>query len=252
MATAVRNRGAEGDGSITFRQNLEYPREPGKITYYPPEPSDDLKRQVRKEKAGGLILYIIGFAVLFIGYIGAMNFSDSIEVYAILIPILMLLGLIFAIMFLYFNNINLAKLSRAMPMILMICLVLLYIMSIVNSIMDLSSLGEDASDSEMDAAVEDVFSMVMNPAFFLMLAGLMICRAGGSMLWTSTKIVNEFIPGMIILETSQSAPLPPTGAVAAAPSPPRLCEHCSKPLDYIPEYQRYYCYDCKEYGPKNG
>jgi len=251
MTAPIKNRGPAGQGGIVFRQNLEYPREPGRITYYPPEPSDEIRMQVRKEKAGGIIVYIIGFAILIIGYIGAMNFSDSIEVYATLIPTLMLLGVVFAVMFLYFNNVTLANLSRAMPLILMICLVLMYIMSIIDAITDLGNLGDEPSEAEIEDVMENLFSMVLNPAFFLMSAGLLITRAGGTMLWISTKIGSDYIPGMIIIETpSQSQQ--PAPAQQATNFTPRLCANCGKPLEYIPEYQRHYCYGCGEYAPKEG
>lgn len=255
MARVIKDRGASGQGSIMFRQNMDYPRVPGQITYYPPEPSDELRNQVRKDKAGGLILYIIGFALVIIGYLGAMSFSGDIEVYAVLIPILLLLGLVFAILFLFMDNVTLAKLSRTMPAILMFCLVLIYITSIVHSVNDLIQLGENSSENEMSNAFDNLFSSLLNPAFFFMSAGLMICRAGGTMLWTSTKVIHEFIPGMIIIETPQ----PQGTAVRFAapvnqPAPAaniKLCSKCSKPLDYIEEYSRYYCYDCQEYAPKD-
>ena len=37
-------------------------------------------------------------------------------------------------------------------------------------------------------------------------------------------------------------PPPPTGAQAAP-----FCGTCGKPTTYIPQYGRYYCYDCKQY-----
>jgi len=79
MAKVVRDRGANGHGSIKFRQNLEYPRTPGEITYYPPEPSDELRQQVKKERAGGMIVYIIGVAMAFMGYFVASFFSDQLD-----------------------------------------------------------------------------------------------------------------------------------------------------------------------------
>jgi uncharacterized membrane protein len=257
MARVVKDRGASGQGSIIFRQNMDYPKVPGQITYYPPEPSDELRNQVKKDKAGGLILYIVGFALVIIGYIGTKNFSTNIEGYAVLIPVLLLLGLVFAILFLFMDNVTLAKLSRAMPVILMFCLVLLYITSIVSSINDLSQLGENSSENEFTDAFNNLSTSLLNPAFFLMSAGLMICHAGGTMLWTSTKIRHEFIPGMIIIETPQqhivaSKNMEPIPQFVAPVTNIKLCSKCSKPLDYIEEYGRYYCYDCQEYSPKEG
>jgi uncharacterized membrane protein len=256
MARVVKDRGASGQGSIMFRQNMDYPRVPGQITYYPPEPSDELRSQVRKDKAGGIILYIVGFALVIIGYISAMNFSTDIEVYAMLIPVLLLLGLVFAILFLFMDNVALAKLSRTMPAILMVCLFLMYITSLISAIMDLSQLGEGVSESAITEAFDNIISTLLNPAFFLMSAGLMICRAGGTMLWTSTKVVHEFIPGMIIMETQQPLGVAARADVPIQPFTPvtkeKTCLKCNKPVDFIEEYGRYYCYDCQEYAPKEG
>jgi len=44
------------------------------------------------------------------------------------------------------------------------------------------------------------------------------------------------------------APPPPSYAPAPPPPPPsRLCPNCGKPATYIQQYQRHYCYNCKEY-----
>ncbi|MBA3045042.1 MAG: hypothetical protein KKH41_05625 [Candidatus Thermoplasmatota archaeon] len=258
MPEVVRDKGPEGQGSIVFRQNLEYPRAPGHITYYPPEPSDDMKKQMKRDRGGGLAVYIIGFVIVLLGFIIAMEFSDAIEVYSLLIPVVLILGLVSAIMFLYTNNVALAKLSRAMPMILMICLLLMYIFSIITTVMELTQLGENATEAAVSDAFDDLLNSIINPAFFLMSAGLMTCRAGGTMLWTSTKLMNQFIPGMIIIENPAMAA--PQATVQPAVQPPvaksekedaMLCEHCEKPLEYIEEYQRHYCYSCKEYAPKD-
>nr|QOV09145.1 hypothetical protein HULAa36F11_00028 [uncultured Thermoplasmata archaeon] len=249
MAKVVRDRGANGQGSIKFRQNLEYPRTPGQITYYPPEPSDELRQQVRKERAGGMMVYIIGVAVAFMGYFVASFFSDQLEIYAMLIPLLLILGLVFAVMFLYVGNNLYAKLSRTMPIILMICLLLLYIAALLTSVMDLVN---SANENNIDGLFENLVESLLNPVFFLMTAGLMICSAGGNMLITSTKIYNEFIPGMIILETATPGQQTPFTAPAQPPinqEAQRLCSHCNKPLEFIGEYGRYYCYDCQEYAP---
>ena len=275
MARVVKDRGASGhDDNILFRQNLDYPKEPGQITYYPPEPSEELQKQVRKDKAGGLALYIIGFAVAIIGLFGAMEFSQAITIYATLIPLLLILGLIFAIMYLVLDNVALALIARALPLILMICLVLLYILSIFMAVMDMSSLIDGGNQNNISAAFENIFSALLNPAFFFMLVGLMICRAGGTMLWTSTKVVHQYIPGMIIIETPkapevvvgeapQTVVSPETGVVISPegeeseeyvdekPDPEHPCQSCSQPMTYIPPYERYYCYDCGTYGTKD-
>jgi hypothetical protein len=49
----------------------------------------------------------------------------------------------------------------------------------------------------------------------------------------------------------------PTTAAAPAPAPPPppaaggaqvpFCGNCGKPTTYVPQYGRYYCYDCKQY-----
>ncbi len=38
-------------------------------------------------------------------------------------------------------------------------------------------------------------------------------------------------------------PAPPPPGAAAAP----FCGNCGKPTTYVPQYGRYYCYDCKQY-----
>lgn len=250
MAKVVRDRGSNGHGAIKFRQNLEYPRVPGEITYYPPEPSDELKAQVTKERAGGLIAYIIGFAIVLMGYIGANHFSDSLEVYSTLAPILIILGLVFACLFLYLNSTVWAKLARAMPLILMICMVLLYIASIITALTGMTDIDENNIEDMLD----DLILSLLNPAFFLITAGLMICHAGGTMLLMSTKIYNEFIPGMIIIESpgivQAPAPVQPSQPPLSMQTPEApVCQHCGKPMEYIGEYNRHYCYDCKEYAP---
>lgn len=250
MARVVKDRGASGQGSIVFRQNMDYPRVPGQITYYPPEPSDELRNQVRKDKAGGLIVYIIGFAIVLMGYLGAIN---VFEIYAVLIPVLLLLGLVFAMLYLFMDNITLAKLSRTMPLVLMVCLVMLYIMVILSSIM--ASIPSEGSEIPSENDITDNFEPMLNPGIFFMFTGLMICRAGGTMLWTSTKILHEYIPGMIIIETPQqhvvaSINTEPASQFVAPTTNIKLCSKCNKPLDYIEEYGRYYCYDCQEYAVK--
>ncbi len=254
MTRDIIDRGAGGENSILFRQNLEYPREPGQISYYPPEPSEELKNQVRKDKAGGIVLYIIGFAAAIIGLLGAMEFSQAVTIYATLIPFLLVLGLLFAILFLMMDNVVLAQLARALPAILMVCLVLLYILSIFMAVLDLGTMIDGGNENNISDAFEDIFGALLNPAFFFMSAGLLICRAGGTMLWTSTKVVHQYIPGMIVIETGTQDPQMPEEApqeyVDDDPDPDHPCENCSQPMTYIPQYERYYCYDCGTYGTK--
>lgn len=271
MARVIKDRGASGHDSILFRQDLDYPRVPGALSYYPPEPSEELQKQVRMDKAGGLVLYVIGFAVAIIGLLGAMEFSRTIEIYATLIPLLLSLGLVFAILYLVMNNVVLAKLARVLPAILMLCLVLLYILSIFMAVMDLTSLVGGGNQNNISSGFENIFSALLNPAFFFMSAGLMICRAGGTMLWTSTKVVHQYIPGMIVIETpNERAPYseaPPDAPVAGSeeseetppeqeyvdeePDPNILCQTCSQPMTFIAQYDRHYCYDCGTYGEKD-
>ncbi len=157
MVDAVKDRGPSGPGSVVFRQNLEYPKAPGQITYYPPEPSDVLKKQVRSDRSGGIAIYVMGLIITMMGFFAAMQFSDAVEVYAILIPLLLILGLVFALMFLKMNNVTLAKLSRTMPMILAVCLILMYIFSIFSAIMDLNQLGENPPENQVSDAFENLF-----------------------------------------------------------------------------------------------
>jgi len=243
MTSNPSERGASGHGSIVFRQNLEYPREPEKITYYPPEPSEELKKQVARDKAGGIGLYFIGFAIALIAFGVALGYSNQMELYATLIPFLLIFGLVFAILFLIMKNVTLAKLSRTMPLILLVALLLLYIFSILTSVMDLTGME---NENDISNGFENLISSIINPAFFLLTAGLIIARAGGTMLWTSTRIVHEYIPATIILEIpGHSPPLEPGEQDIIDEAP--FCEDCNKPMSYIAQYERWYCYDCKEY-----
>jgi hypothetical protein len=263
MDESARNRGASGHGSIMFRQDLTYPRVPNQITYYPPEPSEELKKQVLKDKAGGIALYIIGFALGLIGLIAALNYSSDIEVYAWLIPLLLIFGLIFAVLFLVLDNVVLAKLSRSLPVILLIALILLYAMSIMTDIFDVISYAETAPDAQSvtDYMVNNLIPALVNPTFFLLSAALLICRAGGTMLWTSTKVVHQYIPGTIIIEVpGYTQPGESHGDRDEEESEEeedsdveeeRFCENCDGQLTYIAQYDRWYCYECREYAPKD-
>ncbi len=234
MTSEKLDRGASGYGSIVFRQRLDQPTGANQITYYPPEPSPALKKQVSRDKIGGITVYIIGFVVAFIGFIIAFNDNSVIQIYELLIPLLLIIGLIAAIMYLVMNNVALAKLSRTLPLILIICMVMLYIYSILNSITGLADI-DDIDD--MGNAIDNVFSSILSPAFFLILTGLIVARAGGTMLWTSTKVLHEYIPGMIIMEVPAGAGLPED----------RYCDTCKGRQTYIEEYDRWYCYTCKDY-----
>ena len=262
MGRIVKDRGASGHGSIVFRQDLSYPREPEQITYYPPEPSEELRKQVAKDKAGGIGLYFIGFAIGIIAFMVALGYSTQMEIYATLIPFLLILGLVFALLYLILNNVTLAKLSRAMPLILLVALLLLYIFSILSGVLDLANLqapDDNASQAEHDAfqdnmsdRMEYLISSILNPAFFLLLAGLIIARAGGTMLWTSTKVVHDYIPATIILEVPG---LTPAGDEYEEPEKSEeeelpACATCGEPLTYLEQYERWYCYGCNEYAPK--
>ena len=258
MARVVRDRGASGHDSILFRQDLDYPKVPGAISYYPPEPSEELQKQVRKDKAGGIALYFIGFATAIMGLLAAMEFSQTIEIYATLIPFILVLGLVFAILYLVMDNVVLAKLARALPAILMLCLVLLYILSIFIAVMDLTTLVDGGNQNSISSGFENIFTALLNPAFFFMTVGLMICRAGGTMLWTSTKVVHQYIPGMIIIETPQTmvaatepeSQQPAEEYVDEKPDSSMPCQTCSEPMTFIEQYGRHYCYDCETYGDK--
>lgn len=262
MAKVIRDRGASGHGSIMFRQDLAYPRVPEQITFYPPEPSEELQKQVARDKAGGIGLYIIGFFTALLGFMAALNYSSNMEIYSTLIPFLLILGLVFAILYLILNNVMLAKLSRVLPLILLVALLLIYILSILLGVIDFQGIQEppegasdieiQAFEQEMEAAFENLVSIILNPAFFFLLAGLIIARAGGTMLWASTRVVHEYIPGMIILEVPgyqppQEYPEEGMGEDAEEAS----CASCGGPLTFIEEYGRWYCYKCEAYAPRS-
>jgi len=51
-----------------------------------------------------------------------------------------------------------------------------------------------------------------------------------------------------------STPVSSSMALPPPPPPPQIetvyCRTCGKPATYIPQYQRYYCYNCKKYLPQ--
>ena len=252
MAKVIRDRGASGHGSIMFRQDLAYPRVPEQITFYPPEPSEELQKQVARDKAGGIGLYIIGFFTALLGFMAALNYSSSMEIYSTLIPFLLILGLVFAILYLILNNVTLAKLSRILPLILLIALMILYVVSIVNSVVSLGDIMDSEDEDAMSDAFDSIFETILNPAFFFLLAGLIIARAGGTMLWASTRVVHEYIPGMIILEVPGYQPpqeYPEEGVEEGTEE--SSCTTCGGPLTFIEEYDRWYCYKCEAYAPRS-
>ncbi len=269
MARVIRDRGASGHDSILFRQDLDYPRVPGAISYYPPEPSKELQKQVRKDKVAGFLFYSIGFILTFIGMIIALEDSSDLQIYEYLIPLILIVGMISAIAFLIINNVALASLSRSLPLILMIILTIFYITTIIRAVMNIIEYSDTGDITSILSAVDRFINTLLNPAFFFMSVGLMICRAGGTMLWTSTKVVHQYIPGMIIIETpdarapSQTATVASVGTeespeempeeeyVDAKPDTSKPCQNCSQPMTFIEQYGRYYCYDCGTYGEKD-
>jgi hypothetical protein len=120
------------------------------------------------------------------------------------------------------------------------------------SIMEIGRTAQNMDQNQLSNAIGDLMMTLLNPAFFLMSAGVMICRAGGTMMLTSRQIMNEFIPGMIILETTRRQ----ESETTIQPSPSQsddsiICGNCNKPMEYIEQYDRFYCYDCQEYAPKD-
>ena len=284
---------ASGDDSIIFKQKMDYPSKPGQITYYPPEATPELKKQVKKDKTGGIIFYFLGVMLALAGLVMALDQSGDMEIYATLIPVCLLIGLIAAFFYLYTNNVALAKLSRTLPLILMVALVLLYIAGIITAIMGFVAAPYHIGDppvlpdnptpeqttefrdqmDQYDQDVEDFKNDIMDgfgniierllaPAFFFISAGLVVARAGGTLLWTSSRVRHEYVPGTIILEAPAgyampaSAPMavqPVSQPVASAPvqdTAPRVsepCTKCGKSAAYIEEHDSYFCYSCNEY-----
>ena len=61
----------------------------------------------------------------------------------------------------------------------------------------------------------------------------------------------EYAPAGYTGQSAAPAPAPaPTPAPAAKPAAP-VCQKCGQPMSYIKEYDRWYCYTCKEYAPKD-
>ena len=62
----------------------------------------------------------------------------------------------------------------------------------------------------------------------------------------------EYAPAGYTGQSAAPAPAPapaPVQAPAAKPAAP-VCQKCGRPMTYIKEYDRWYCYTCKEYAPK--
>ena len=257
---------ASGEESIIFKQKMDYPSKPGQITYYPPEATPELKKQVNRDKAGGIIFYFLGVMLAFAGLGMALASSRDMDIYATLIPLCLIIGLIAAFFYLYTNNVALAKLSRTLPLILMVALVLLYIVGIIRGIM---TLGEIQNENDIPNAIENLLARLVAPAFFFISAGLLCARAGGTQLWTSSRVKHEYVPGTIILEAPAGYAMPASAPVAvqqaapvaaraaqpvvstpvqeAAPRVSEPCTKCRKPAAYIEEHDSYFCYSCNEY-----
>ncbi len=260
MCAKKKEMRASGEDSIVFRQRMDYPSRPGQITYYPPEPSPDLKKQVDRDKAGGIIFYFLGVVLALMGLGMALDRSGDMEIYASLIPISLIIGLIAAFFYLYTNNVALAKLSRSLPAILMVALTLLYITGIILGMMDLSNIQ---NENDIPDAIDALFGRLVAPAFFFISVGLMVARAGGTLLWTSSRVRYEYVPGTIILEAPEGHTMPSPAPLTASQttshqaisSPPQdaapgisePCTKCGKPSTYIEEYDSYFCYSCNEY-----
>lgn len=242
-------------------------------------------------------MYTLGFVIGLIGLMAAINHSTDLEIYYLLIPFLLVLGLVFAALYLILKNVTLAKLSRTLPRILLVALILLYVFSVFQSANDLMGIegpGDEpqhpgdyatpaenqtyqqemdvweqerqAAEQEMETAFNNLNTTIVNPGFFLLLTAIVIVTAGGTMLWTSTKIQEQFVPATIILEVPARELPPPEEIedyngeiyeeteetiteepIAPEPGP---CANCGESLTFIEQYDRWYCYACKEYAPK--
>ena len=106
----------------------------------------------------------------------------------------------------------------------------------------------DGFMNDIQNAIDDLFNRMLAPAFFLISAGLVTARAGGSQLWTSTRVAHQYMPATIILE-NPSMGTPPVMASPAAPQG-NPCPSCGRPMEFVQEYDRYYCYSCQDYEPK--
>ncbi len=243
MGASKKNMEPGGRNSILFKQRLDYPSKPGQITYYPPEASYDLKNQVKKDKTTGIIFYVIGFIVSMMGLAAALESIDDLQLYSILIPVCLIIGLIAAFFYLYSDNVALAKLSRTLPIILMVALLLLYIGGLVSGALDIASdLDEEDAGVIYEMIEEYIYVRLLAPSFFFITAGLVIARSGGTQLWAATRIVHQYMPATIILETPGKSTVP-TRAVT------NPCRSCGQSLSYIEEYDRFYCYSCEDYAP---
>ena len=61
----------------------------------------------------------------------------------------------------------------------------------------------------------------------------------------SQSVTETQLPQQTI-QTQETTPQQPKQVLAKQKTPP-LCPTCNKPLKWIPQYKRYYCYDDKKY-----
>ena len=69
------------------------------------------------------------------------------------------------------------------------------------------------------------------------------------MLWTSTRIMHEYIPATIIMESpGQVAGAQPAEQSESAPAPQtEPCTKCGDPATYVKEHDSFFCQSCNEY-----
>ena len=175
--------------------NVQAPGAPGQITYYPSKPTPEFKKKLRTDKAVGLTVVILGFAFVIAGFVMSFGIATLISAFILVIIIVAVISLILAIMFVMNDNVALAKGARAVPMvgyvilaittILVILLLIAAIMVTMGSISDGSGGGTPPDVDSILSDVNDamVGAVTILASTFVLWIGLLLMRAGATVLW---------------------------------------------------------------------
>lgn len=79
-------------------------------------------------------------------------------------------------------------------------------------------------------------------------------RAGTTLTvdWTDVKTVGDIIilgKEVEIPKAVTPTAVTPTTTPTTAPIEKEICPYCGKPATWIPQYKRWYCYNCRKYLP---
>ncbi|MEW5936787.1 MAG: hypothetical protein AB1665_03085, partial [Candidatus Thermoplasmatota archaeon] len=109
---------------------VEVPTAPKTIYYYPAQPTKDLSKRVRRSKALGIALAVLGFLFVAFG-IGAMGATPALV--GVLALVVVLVSLILLVLATIFSNEALAKGARALPILITLMAIFLIIGNILGA-----------------------------------------------------------------------------------------------------------------------